>query len=135
LPLSRIHALPRQPRVDPTGGNGQACAIDAADAAAREGEEMFPVDDFLQWDRFVTPSIIKPFYVLAVVVVVLFGLAGMISALGTMVINPITGLLMLIAGFAAMLAGIVFARIAAELVLIIFRINEHLGAIRNREGR
>ncbi|MBN8965985.1 MAG: DUF4282 domain-containing protein, partial [Rhizobiales bacterium] len=28
--------------------------------------------------------------------------------------------------------GILFARIAAEFVLIVFRINEHLGAIRNR---
>ena len=28
--------------------------------------------------------------------------------------------------------GVVFARIAAEFILIVFRINEHLGAIRNR---
>jgi hypothetical protein len=29
-------------------------------------------------------------------------------------------------------AGVVFSRIAAEFILIVFRINEHLGAIRNR---
>jgi len=28
--------------------------------------------------------------------------------------------------------GVIFARIAAEFILIVFRINEHLGAIRNR---
>ena len=28
--------------------------------------------------------------------------------------------------------GVMFARIAAEFILIVFRINEHLGAIRNR---
>ncbi len=28
--------------------------------------------------------------------------------------------------------GIIFARIAAEFVLIVFRINEHLGAIRSQ---
>ena len=33
-----------------------------------------------------------------------------------------------------MLAGILFARIAAEFVLMVFRINEHLSAIRNRGG-
>jgi hypothetical protein len=32
------------------------------------------------------------------------------------------------------LVGVIFARIAAEFVLIVFRINEHLGAIRNRGG-
>ena len=31
-----------------------------------------------------------------------------------------------------MLVGIIFARIVAEFILIVFRINEHLGAIRNR---
>jgi uncharacterized protein DUF4282 len=95
---------------------------------------MFYVGDLFQWDRFITPSIIRTFYWLVVVVSVLFGLAGMISSLGAMAVNPIAGLLMLIASFVGMLAGIVFARIVAELVLIAFRINEHLGAMRNRDG-
>ena len=95
---------------------------------------MFYVGDLFQWDRFITPAIIRTFYWLVVVISVLFGLAGMISALGTMAINPVAGLLMLIASFAGMLAGIVFARIVAELVLIAFRINEHLGALRDRGG-
>jgi uncharacterized protein DUF4282 len=30
------------------------------------------------------------------------------------------------------IAGVIFARIVAEFILIVFRINEHLGAIRNR---
>jgi hypothetical protein len=30
--------------------------------------------------------------------------------------------------------GVIASRIAAELVLIVFRINEHLGAIRNQES-
>jgi hypothetical protein len=29
-------------------------------------------------------------------------------------------------------AGVIFARIVAEFILIVFRINEHLGAIRNQ---
>ncbi len=95
---------------------------------------MFYVGHLFQWDRFITPAIIRTFYWLVVVISVLFGLAAMISALGTMAINPVAGLLMLIASFAGMLAGIVFARIVAELVLIAFRINEHLGALRDRGG-
>ncbi|MBN9003601.1 MAG: DUF4282 domain-containing protein, partial [Rhizobiales bacterium] len=33
---------------------------------------------------------------------------------------------------AGIVVGIIFSRIAAEFVLIIFRINEHLGAIRDQ---
>jgi hypothetical protein len=33
------------------------------------------------------------------------------------------------------LAGVIFARVAAEFVLIVFRINEHLGAIRDQGER
>jgi hypothetical protein len=33
-----------------------------------------------------------------------------------------------------MLVGILFARIVAEFILMVFRINEHLAAIRNRGG-
>jgi len=96
---------------------------------------MFYVGDLFQWDRFITSSIIRTFYWLVVVISVIFGLAGMISSLGAMAYNPIAGLLMLIGSFAGMLAGIVFARIAAELVLIAFRMNEHLGAMLNRDDR
>jgi hypothetical protein len=118
-------------RVDPAF---EMCSVRAGDDRKRGRGIMFYVGDLFQWDRFITPSIIRTFYWLVVVVSVLLGLAGMISSLGAMAINPIAGLLMLIASFVGMLAGIVFARITAELVLIAFRINEHLGAMRNRGG-
>ncbi len=58
---------------------------------------MFDYTQMFQWDRFITPSIIKPFY--------------------------------------SLMVGIVFARIIAEFILIVFRINEHLGAIRDQGMR
>jgi hypothetical protein len=93
---------------------------------------MFNIRDLFQWDRFITPSIIKLFYWLAVVITVLVGLSGLISALRLMASSPIAGIIMMIVCLAAVLVGVIFARIAAEFVLIVFRINEHLGAIRNR---
>jgi hypothetical protein len=66
--------------------------------------------------------------------VILGGLAGLVSALGTMAFNPIAGAITAVASFAGMLVGILFARIAAEFILMVFRINEHLSAIRNRGG-
>jgi hypothetical protein len=95
---------------------------------------MFKAGDLFQWDRFITPSIIKLFYWLAVAIAVLAGLSGVISSLRVMAYSPIAGLIMAILCVAAVLVGIIFARIIAEFVLIVFRINEHLGAIRNRGG-
>ena len=95
---------------------------------------MFYIGDLFQWERFITPSIIKLFYWLVVVIVILAGVSGLVTALGTMVLNPVAGALAAIASFAGMLVGILFARIMAEFILMVFRINEHLAAIRNRGG-
>jgi len=93
---------------------------------------MFGIGDLFQWERFVTPTVIKVFYWLAVVIVVLLGIAGAVSSLRTMAFNPFEGLIFLITSLLGAFMGIVVARIVAEFVLIVFRINEHLGAIRNQ---
>jgi hypothetical protein len=93
---------------------------------------MFRFNDLFQWERFVTPSIIKLFFWLVVGVMVLFGLSGVVSALGTMVVNPGLGIMMMVVSLVGVVIGVIFARVMAEFILIVFRINEHLGAIRNR---
>jgi hypothetical protein len=95
---------------------------------------MFGLGDLFQWERFVTPTVIKVFYWLAVIIAILLGCAGAISALTTMAYNPIIGMIFLIASVLGACMGIIVARILAEFVLIVFRINEHLGAIRNQGG-
>jgi hypothetical protein len=94
---------------------------------------MFNYDDLFQWERFITPSIIKIFYWLAVAMAVLFGLSGILSGFSAMFLNPFSGLLMIFASVVGVFVGVIFARIAAELILIVFRINEHLGEIRSRD--
>ena len=93
---------------------------------------MFDFRDLFQWERFITPSVIKVFYWLAVGMSVLFGLSGVFSGLLLMAVNPLSGLIMILGSLLGVLIGVLAARIAAEFVLITFRINEHLGAIRNR---
>ena len=95
---------------------------------------MFYIGDLFQWERFITPSIIKLFYWLVVIMVLLAGLSGLVTALGTFFVNPIAGALDAIASFAGMLVGILFARIVAEFILMVFRINEHLAATWRRSG-
>jgi hypothetical protein len=95
---------------------------------------MLDFQDLFQWDRFITPSIIKTFYWLVIGVIVLFGISGIFSALAAMAISPFGGFILLLASIASVVVGIVFSRIVAEFILIVFRINEHLGAIRDQGG-
>jgi hypothetical protein len=93
---------------------------------------MLGFNDLFQWERFVTPAIIKLFFWLVVGILVLFGLTGVVSALGLMSLSPGLGIALIVLSVLGVLAGIIFARIVAEFILIVFRINEHLGAIRNQ---
>jgi hypothetical protein len=103
--------------------------------ALRERENpMFAFSDLFQWERFITPQIIKIFYWLAVAVSVLAGLSGIGSGLAMMFVNPFAGLIAVIISAIGIVIGVIFARIAAEFILIVFRISEHLGAIRARGG-
>lgn len=96
---------------------------------------MFDLRDLFQWDRFITPTIIKTFYWLAIAVTVLLGVSGIFSGLTAMAISPFGGLLIVLASLTGIAVGVVFIRIAAEFVLIVFRVNEHLGAIRDQGAR
>lgn len=93
---------------------------------------MFEFRDLFQWDRFITPTIIKTFYLIVIALVVLIGISGVFTGLATMAVSPFMGFVVVITSIASVIAGIVFSRIAAEFVLIVFRINEHLGAIRDQ---
>src|SRR6202790_2729682 len=93
---------------------------------------MFEFSDLFQWDPFITPPIIKTFYWLVIALISLFGLSGIFSGLTAMAISPFGGFIQLLSSIASVFVGIVFSRIAAEFILIVFRINEHLGAIRDQ---
>jgi hypothetical protein len=93
---------------------------------------MLELRDLFQWERFITPSIIKVFYWLAVILSVMAGVSGIFSGLMLMAVNPVSGAIMMLGSLLGIVIGVLAARIVAEFVLITFRINEHLGAIRNR---
>ena len=95
---------------------------------------MFEFGDLFQWDRFITPTIVKTFYVLVVALIILFGISGILSGLAMMAMSPFGGFLVVLSSIASVLVGVIFSRIVTELILIVFRINEHLGAIRDQGG-
>jgi hypothetical protein len=120
--------------IDGRKGHVQSAVAHNESRATRRsgGGSMFGIGDLFQWERFVTPTVIKVFYWLAVVISVLLGIAGAVTALGTMPFNPFVGMISLIASLLGICMGVIVSRIMAEFVLIVFRINEHLGAIRNQ---
>ena len=96
---------------------------------------MFEYRDLFRWDRFITPTLIKPFFGVMIGFVVLMGLSGIFSGLTAMAINPFGGFIIVVASLVGVVAGIMFSRVISEFVLIAFRINEHLGAIREYVGQ
>jgi hypothetical protein len=115
-------------------GKGQALirAIFSAKLAIWGRFQMFEFRDLFQWDRFITPTIIKTFYWLVIALIVLFGISGIFSGLAAMAVSPFGGFILLLSSLASVIVGVIAARICAEFVLIVFRINEHLGAIRDQ---
>jgi len=93
---------------------------------------MFSITDLFQWERFVSHTLVWVFYWLAVVISVVLGLAGAVSSLVTMAFSPFVGLLFFITSLLGGCMGVILARVIAEFVLLMFRIREHLSAIRNR---
>ena len=93
---------------------------------------MFDIADFMQWDRLITPSIIKIFFYCAAAVAILFGLAGIIGSFAVMTISPLRGLLEFLASIIGIGAGVLIARIGAEMILVFFRMNDNLDAIRSK---
>jgi hypothetical protein len=95
---------------------------------------MFSFGDLFQWERFITPSIIKVFYFLVVLTALLVALSGIVAGARLYLADPVGGSFAIAVSLVGAITGIVLARILSEFVLILFRINEHLGAIRNRGG-
>jgi len=93
---------------------------------------MLEFRDLFQWDRFITPTIIKTFYWLVIALVALSGLSGVFSGLALIAVSPFIGFITVLSSLMAVVVGVVLARIGTEFVLIVFRINEHLGAIRDQ---
>lgn len=97
---------------------------------------MPSIQDFLTFDRYLTPSIIRAFYLLQVALVALFGLINVSAACVTMAYSFLPGLAWLLCTVVGMAVGVLAARIVTEIVMILFQNNEHLASIRARaEGR
>ena len=93
---------------------------------------MFDIRDLFQWERFITPSIIRVFFWLAFFVALVAGIAGVVAGLQLLPFNPLGAFLVVILSISGACLAVLTARLLAEYVLITFRMNDHLGALRSR---
>ena len=93
---------------------------------------MFDIRDLFQWERFITPSIIRVFFWLAFFVAFVAAIYGIVAAVQLLPFNPLGAFLLVILSVSGACLAILTARLAAEYVLITFRMNDHLGAVRSR---
>ncbi len=77
------------------------------------------MQDLLSFNRMVTPVFIHVIYWIGIVTVVLAGLAVVAGGGG------------ILKGLLAMVVGLIVVRVGCEVLIVLFRINDNLAAIRN----
>jgi len=93
------------------------------------------IGDFLNFDRYLTPSIIRIFYLLQIALIALFTISGILFALAAMFQSFFGGLVALCGTLLGGAIGVMGARIVTEVVMVFFQNNEHLAAIRAQTQR
>jgi Domain of unknown function (DUF4282) len=91
---------------------------------------MLDIRDMFQWQRFVTPEVVPLFFWVATFTAVLVGLFGF--TVGMLLLSDYPLIAIIIAGFslAMICLATLTSRLIAEFVLIAFRTNDHIYAIR-----
>ena len=90
------------------------------------------LQDFLKFDQYLTPIIIRVFYFLQIVLIVLFGIWSLVVGLTMMAYSVVGGLVSVIVTLIGMATAIIAARILTEIIMVLFQNNEHLAALRAR---
>ena len=76
--------------------------------------------DFLKFEMMITPFVIQAIFWIAVVILIIVG-----------IIQIVTGGAGIATGLATIILGPLLARIYCEVVIVFFRINDHLRAIQH----
>jgi len=85
-------------------------------------------EKFFSFDRMITPSIIKVLFWIGVVVSVIGGLATIIGGIAA----PYGGGTMVLSGILGIIFGPLITRVYCELLILLFKINDNLGEIKEK---
>jgi hypothetical protein len=93
---------------------------------------MLLLQDFINFDHYLTPSIIRIFYLLQLAMIALFGISNLFAALAAMTHVFFFGLVWFVGTLISAVIAAIAARILTEIIMVLFQNNEHLAAIRAR---
>jgi hypothetical protein len=82
-----------------------------------------PLDRFLTLDEFITPELLRPFYLVAIGVTALSGLAGALGGLFALLASPIVGLFTMLLSIGGAIVGILGIRMAFEAFIALMRLH------------
>jgi uncharacterized protein DUF4282 len=91
---------------------------------------MFDIRDMFQWHRFITPSVVPLFFWVATAAAVITGLFGFAGGVLMLLDYPLVAIAVVVLSTTVTCLGVLAARLIAEFVLITFRTNDHIYAIR-----
>jgi hypothetical protein len=94
-----------------------------ADAAKDGGKSFFA--NILNFDVMISAKLIKLLYFIMLVVVIIGGIAGLFSR------NPFTGSSNFVGGLLTLILGPIAVRVWAELMVVVFNINDNLAKIKD----
>ncbi|MFW5981314.1 MAG: DUF4282 domain-containing protein [bacterium] len=80
------------------------------------------LNDFIKFDKLITPSIIKVIFWIGIAITIISGLVAMISGIA----STYGGGGQVLMGLVTIIIGPLFVRVYCEILIIIFKINENL---------
>ncbi len=89
-------------------------------------------DDFFDWNHYMTPRLAPKLFKLALVFIGVQVFLGVVIAAATLRDAPFVALLILLASILGGIVGVVLARLMIEAILLVFRMEAHLAAMRKR---
>ncbi|WP_407050193.1 DUF4282 domain-containing protein [Methyloraptor flagellatus] len=92
------------------------------------------ISKFLSLDEFITPGLIKPFYLVGLACLSLYALLGLLGGLGSLFVSPSVGLTILLSTVVSVTLGFIGLRITAELYLAIFRLHDRFVGGHPKDG-
>ncbi len=85
-------------------------------------------------DEFLTPGLIKPFYLISLGLTALGTLIGVLSGLSILLFSPITGLITILTALVAGIAYAIAIRFFCELFIAVFRLHDSFVGGQPKDG-
>ena len=87
---------------------------------------------FFNFDKFIAPILIKVVYWIGIVGIILGALLTIVGALSMLSWNPAQALGTILIALGGAAVGLLFWRVVCEVWIVLFSINDRLGAIAER---